>query len=426
MRHLTIRLLVAVALCHLARPAAAQQTRPATPAAAESASKSPADRAPLPAELKAAIEQLIDRLGADEYERRVDAQKSLVDLYRACLDLLTARLADKDEEVRHRLQEVIEAIAADAAFCQALAQLPPERHATMVAFRQRFPEVCRKAFASKSAERVAAVLGIEKLDDTKGLAEPLLLMHLTGPSEELMAAAARAARCGRYKSDAMVDALCNVLIRRFQYYAIDQGYGDGWTPQYWALTAIRRIGARRAAPTLVALLVQPGLDCSPDGVSLVSALAAANERRAIPHLLPLLEKTDPDVLMGPDPDKRTATVAMSDLALGALLRLTGQDLDSYGFAAKRPPVLEGRGFKSKQDRAKAIAKFRKWWDAHKGKAPYKDLKPLDLPSIPSRWPDWKPPLPFEVPPLDEPPFPARGPLVLPEHIPDVQPWLEDP
>lgn len=95
------------------------------------------------------------------------------------------------------------------------------------------------------------------------------------------------------------------------------------------------------------------------------------DREHIPQLEPLLE--DASVCMPPQvlvPGQPPTSVQVRDVALNVLLILTGQSPADYGYtsakmSSPRTFTLQTLSRDNDQQRAEAIAKWKKWWTEHK-------------------------------------------------------------
>jgi hypothetical protein len=76
-----------------------------------------------------------------------------------------------------------------------------------------------------------------------------------------------------------------------------------------------------------------------------------------------------------------------DIALHAVILLTGQKPEDYGLAVVGTGPARIVGFEKDETREEAVKKLHAWWEKNKTDPKYKDLQPL------------------EVPPLAEPPKP---------------------
>ena len=153
-------------------------------------------------------------------------------------------------------------------------------------------------------------------------------------------------------------------------------------PPRTALEALTAIRNPRAAPTLLAMMQRPYFFMTDIDLLVPDALAASGEPRAVPTLLKLLDSKK--VLYTDQGGKESLT--LGDVALHVLVRMTGGDVNDYGFISlpSHKDQLPAMGFQDEPARKDALVKFRAWWETNKGKPPYKDLKPLSLPNLPAQ------------------------------------------
>ena len=154
------------------------------------------------------------------------------------------------------------------------------------------------------------------------------------------------------------------------------------SPPKTALEALAAIRSPHAAPTLLAVMQREYFFMADTDLPVPDVLAATGELRAIPTLLKRLDAGK--ALYSERGGK--GSLAPCDIALWVLVKLTGGDVGQYGFIELPgyKDQLPAMAFADDDARKAALAKFRAWWEANKGQAPYKDLKPLAIPSLPAR------------------------------------------
>ena len=330
-------------------------------------------------------------LDSERGEEVEAARAALLDAHRSCVNHVLEQLPSLSPAGREKARGLLHDMAADAHLAYAGAGLGEAYRARLLQFRNAHPRAALDAFSPDLQRRVKAVRAIGGLKDPARLAEPVLFVALGDPSREIVFGAAFAAESGRYRSAALVDALLAALVRH------DPAWRDVWdcwetTPTWSSVISVTRalagIGSKRAAPTLLALMLRRAEPNSIRDAALAGALSASGEVRAIRHLMGLLSQVEVSfrstewgkVLPG------KVTMARADAALMALIELTGQDWRDYGFKRLSPAApLAWTGadyaFPGGEERAAAIAKFKGWWN-HNSRSPrYKDLKPLQLPRI---------------------------------------------
>jgi hypothetical protein len=108
------------------------------------------------------------------------------------------------------------------------------------------------------------------------------------------------------------------------------------------------------------------------------ALAATGEIGIIPHLLDKL--SDTNIFWNTSWNGKQITSAQCDVPLMVLLKLTGQAPADYQvtITSGSPRMV---GFKDDKARQAAIKKFNEWWAQAKLLPRYKDITPIDLPSL---------------------------------------------
>lgn len=100
----------------------------------------------------------------------------------------------------------------------------------------------------------------------------------------------------------------------------------------------------------------------------ILAIGKLGERKHVPALLPLLD--DSRSVGVPDRTGRQSDTQIRDVALAAIVHLTGQKLSDYGFVhAKSNPLIlfntNTLGFNDPAQRDEALSKWRSWWAEHR-------------------------------------------------------------
>jgi len=338
-------------------------------------------------DLAAISEALGPDLRGDEARAKA-AQDKLLTLQKAYLDALGRHADDDDLEVRQRVRLVMDKVLANIRIRRILVVLPESQARRLRKYQAARPEQFARLFSPDLEESVAAVREIAKTEDPHTLAEPMIVLCLKHPSRDLVSAACEAAATGRYRSDAVVDALCHVLAtadnddwqRRYSY-AVTHGGGQGPAepPAAAALRAIHILRPKRAATALLAMVRDGRRHDLRRTAMLAEALAATGEVRAVPALLEEIHRSGASYSYGDG--NRTVEIEIGDIPLLAAIRLTGQSPGRYGFVQAPseydPSVGSLHGFLSDKDRRKAKQDFEKWWKEHQNQPPYRGMKPLE-------------------------------------------------
>ena len=334
--------------------------------------------------MRACIAQLVAGLASDDPKACVIAQEDLLSLHAGFLAALSSHAQDGDLEVRIRVRDLLAQIAVQARVSRILLKLPDGERGKIRRLRRRSPRLFEQVLSPDWSQRSKALAALaEPGKDPRHLASPLLVMSLRHPSPELATAAATAAAAGDYRSDAVIDALTDLLERTWRRASNDGSYGyigpgsRQSNPHVAALNALAVIASPRAVPKLLELLMKDRSWDTRRNAVIADAIAASEDLRTIPVLMKELGRTSPQRSWWVE-RVRGSTVP-ADYALLILLKLTGQSPGSYGllrFDYYNTPYL---GFIKAKDRRAAGAKFKKWWTANKDAGPYKDLGPLSAP-----------------------------------------------
>ncbi len=344
-----------------------------------------------PAEIAAQAEELTAQLASRDAAKARSARRALVALHASLVEGIADRSRNFAPRHRKRARDLLHDIACRANTAHALAALPEAQRTKLAAFQARLPKIARDAFSPEWHRRLKTVRAIGLIGDPHGLAEPALIAALRHGSNELAFAAAGCVATGTYRSPFLVEALTDVLVRNDpEAWEFVMRVGPTTSAQTTVLSvarAIGRIASKDAAPTLVALMLRQAPPNSARDAGLAEALWATRDRRAIPYLIRMLVRVERSYRYADISGIRQLTVDMapSDAALMALIELTGQSSDDYGFKRVPPVLAPGPatyGFASDGDRQAAIARFEAWWERNKARPGYRSLKPIPLPRLP--------------------------------------------
>lgn len=358
-------------------PTTAASTQPATQEDVELLRRELADFARL----------TVRGFGDERFENRQLAGEEMLATLEMMLEPLVARA--RDEDARKAVLEVLGRLVAEADAQSFLANLAADEHHEQLekalAFRREHPEVFEDLFSLNWHQRARSLERIARLNDTKALAEPLLIQNMSHSSEPVVRAALISCATGRYHSDEMVDELLRVALENTE--DRDRGwYNPSDMPlSVAAVRAIERIGSRRAAPTLMALLKQALSEHDHQfSAQLVRTIGETGETNLLPILIKGLDGTQVRSTQSTsnDGEEIRLTIAESDFYLMAALLLTDQKPGDYGFiylSSYHGEQERGFGFADEKQREEAVKKFKDWWEEHSGRAPYDDLKPPPIP-----------------------------------------------
>jgi hypothetical protein len=313
-----------------------------------------------------------------------------------------------DDTTLGALMKLADGTLVEHDIAAAMLSLSKEQRAKLELLRSERGDLVKAAFSAKWCERLAAMESIQNLEDDKGLAEPLLILALRQPWEEMNLAAARIIAAKNYRSDELAEPLVDIWRRaRLERWIFAEHYymnpvwpfSEPWV--FDTLRALVRVKSKGSVAALIDLLqrkdVNPpaGQDHTGRRIEIhtyttepeswlrrgvvVEALSATGDKSCIPRLLPLLSEDEVIIRVGLV--EYGVTAARADWALMALVRLTEQDPNSYGFVYKKEGSLLGGmrdesylyGFHTEAERKMAVAKFLAWWKKAKTQEPYNKL-----------------------------------------------------
>lgn len=354
------------------------------PATQPIAMSKPATTRPAPAhdelrrDLALRVRQLAEEFRATSFDRRARAGRRLIRLEQALLRPMAQPAKPRDPRCRKRVLNVLAEIITECNLHSTLCGLPADQRGKLRACQAEHPKATRAMFSLSSARRVEAMRTIAGADDPNGVAEPLVVIALGDPLSQVAAQAARVVQAGRYHSETLMDAITEAVLavpaRQWR-----QSYGNESTRLSDIARALPKVRNPRAVPLLVAIMKRQADASLPSAEAAAMLLAETGEKRLIASLLGMLDNTSRRFSWGDG--KVTVTVAPCDLALMVMVKVSGQDPNDYGFIHHAHYIGKLFGFKDTKARTAAVRKFRQWWGKHKNTPPYKDLKPLSIPSI---------------------------------------------
>ncbi len=359
----------------MSRPGNKAATASSAPATMAASAPAPASMpAPvLPPSLAASVAEYLRPLArqcaAPNLHVRQAAQRAIADLEDVYLQSLVEAAREGEPALRDKVLDLLAEAFAEGTIQSTLCRLPAAQKAKMFALLQDSPKAARDMFSLNSSAKAEAMKTLLARPDPNTLAEPLLLLTLKDPAPFVQRFGISLAATGRYRSDESIDALLCMLLAISQDEWNQAAYNSD-RPLRKLLEALTKIGSPRAAPVLLGML---NVNEYNRAALLIEPLVATGQKGMIPALIGRLNNTS--VYSTHSMNNKSVTLASSDTALVVLLRLTGQDIKSYGLESIDSGV-KLYGFKDEKTRKDAIKKFRDWWAANKDQAPYKDIKPI--------------------------------------------------
>ena len=365
--------------------------------------KTPATKAVGPAGAAwsgAVVKRLGDDLRQDRPTRRQAAQDSLLAVQQVYLSSLLASRDGADQASREAAAHLVEMAATDANYYSVMAGMDAAMRKKLAAARVSFSRTVEQMFGPDRTVALAATRSIPTLHDPDAMLEPLIIYNLTQDEGSVIGAAAAAATSGKYKSDALVDALHQVFVGSssmyFNWYMALMQPTANSHPQPLALEALAKIGTPRAIAAIAHQFEASHRDMY-RSIAIARALETGADKRAIPLLLAGLDGQATSILQTQAADGKRIGWCGKDSTLSVLLKLTGQTPDAYSMI-KMERALGGvdavvlYGFESEALRNESIKKFKDWWEKSKDQKPYKGLEFLE---------PYKPPTAKTVPAASE-------------------------
>ena len=332
---------------------------------------------PALAELQRRIEEQARLLGAARVEDRQAAQQAIVRLHQEYLDAALAAGEAADDKTRQALERTLGQMERRLAADAAIAAGPRGRQMQLLLLlRKQEPQWVEKVASGDEAATAEVLMAIGKLKDPNHPAQALAAWCLEDPRPGVVRLALETIGKVPFDSEVIVRSLAD-LVARTPADLWDQNRPWHATPHWEAVKALARIGKPQAAPALLATYCRvKGHDSR---AALAEALLAVGEIRLLPTMVEMIESRAATTNAAGAGKKLECTDG--DIALRLVVCLTGQKPEDYGIGSIQMGVRQVVGFEKDEQRQEAILKFQAWWEKNKSKAPYKDLQPLELPSL---------------------------------------------
>jgi hypothetical protein len=343
---------------------------------------------------------LVQKLGDSSFAVRQQAARQLVELGSAAEPALRQGLQDADEEVRRRCQELlplalrrdvdrkIEAFLKDAEDRQPpLAGWPRFRKMTgaarngrelyaamyraapaLLELTERDPKAAGSQIAARARTLEEAFLELDQ--DNPTLAEVIVVLFLATDSRIPLDGSTFRAVCTAlnglsYRPNLNAELQKSVSGRALLLAFLQRS--DDPTARA-ALDLARNLAMKESVAGAVEAALEKKLPANTRASALL-LLGKLGGRDLIPRLEPLLDEATP---LGTVQLRRIMlTTQLSDVALAALVQLSGQQMSAYGFSyleivpgLKAFPSPDRLGFATPAARQAAIQKWKSWSAAH--------------------------------------------------------------
>jgi hypothetical protein len=357
------------------------------------------DTAGLESQIRRLTTMGIGELRSDRPKERARARESIMGIEQTMLDaLLQAKQAANREDSAAQVMPMLTAMASRCEMAARLAGMSDSDRAKLAKYARLHADIVEEFFSPVWKRQAQAVARMRSNTDLMGEAEPLVVLALKHPWPRIRNQAVEMT-VGKsdtapppYRSDATVDALCDLLTLRLtaaqprdtRFSArIYRGGDNEYVNEQRIVQALSQIKSKRAAPTLLAMMLARGnrgvrpIQCS--DITMAAAMGATGEPRAIPLLCEMLQRPGTQAWTM-NLGNQTIHFEDRDVAFYALLKLTGQDHGKYNMVfGNMGNNNKYMGFPNPDARKAAYEQFQKWWEANKDTPPYRDLKPLALP-----------------------------------------------
>ena len=331
-----------------------------------------------------AVVQRAKQLGDGDAARREEAEKALARLATAPLTDLAAAVDPSDPEQLARARRVLDGARAAALREEMLLSLPATMRASARKLAAKRAVEFGELFSRDPEQAARAVKAVGALPDPAAEAEGVLLWALRGPIWQLRRAAMMAllerGDPGKATRDTLLARLHAMPAALWKDVS---GTVPTEAPPYSGLRrriqceeyalamtcAVRWKDARVLGPLLGALLAGGCEDSLFDGEDCLEHVLRRADRRAVVTLMDLIENPlfRRSAIF---PDGTSAQLLTGDVAMLAILKLTGQEPADYGFhtmKAEHRPLQRYSGFASKKHRLAARVKLKQWWQANRNR-----------------------------------------------------------
>ncbi len=335
-------------------------------------------------QLTQASQKAVDVFRTGRVTQRQAAAEAVMALYRAYVTGVAGELASSTTQVAAIAGESLERVLSEARFNSFIGTLSSADRTRVFAFRKANSELVSSVFSARWKKSLA---GIRKLGSSQGDdGDPILVYCLSHSSPEVLMAAAEAVASGKFKSDAVIDRLNEIIANGPpQWWQRMVNSPKPMFKEHAAYVALMKIHSPRSTGTVLALLLdkRPNFwhDCYSQFYQ-TDLLATIGDKRALPVLLARMG--DQNQTMSSTINGKQITSFEGDAALLAAIRISGQDAKDFKMLIEKwggGSSVSVFGFAAQADREEARKKMRAWWEKNKDAAENKDLGPLVVPTL---------------------------------------------
>ncbi len=301
------------------------------------------------------------------------------------------------DAVRAAALKALGQLASRSEEARQLAQMSETSRQLTERYAKRHPGTVEAFFSPVWKRQIDAVRHMRAWPDPIGEAEALVALALRHSSADVrsralaMTVSPRDNMPPHYRSDAIVEALCDMLLDPGPPQTPQRGPWRGRVTEEGeavdrdtVLKAIRQIRNKRAAPALLMVLMGQvrWTGNVPEDVAIAESLAATGEMRVVPTLCECLRATG---RLAPSPESdgdQTWDSGEHDVMFYALLLMTHQSQEGYRLIVQKNPengATLNVSFADPAQRKAACERLHRWWKENKDKPPYKGLHPIAVP-----------------------------------------------
>lgn len=365
------------------RGAARATTRPATmrPAPAPTAVPTVADLSTQDKELvrmlRQEVDQQVKQMHSDRPREREMAQQSLLQIHQQFI--IPLEVARKASLPAAEYNEALSEWIMEIRLAQLGSELGMDQMAKVRKMRQIKPDVLNLLISEDPRRQVAGLNLLHSWNDPDQLAEPLVVRAMRSNSFEAFQYVISLVGRDRYTSTAMLDVLLDVyngkMTRSISPTSPYAYLSDPMNMRYQLMPVLGKFEDKRLPQILLGALSDRNNRYCYQSSPAIAGLVKNKAIGAIPWLMENM--TIDQVYSTTTWNNQKVTMAMVDSIIVAAIRISGQKDEDYkvksiGYGDSRSQF----GFETEEARKDAVEKLKKWWEANKDKAPYRNASKI--------------------------------------------------
>ena len=360
------------------RPAQKKVTRPAP---APTTQPSEADLSTQDQELvrmlRQEVEQQVKQMHSDRPREREMAQQSLQQIHQQFL--MPLEVARKSNLSVGEYNEALADWIMEIRLAQMGSEMGMNQMAKVRKMRQVKPDILNLLISDDPRRQVAGLNMLHSWDDPEQLAEPLVIRAMRNNGFEAFQYVISLVSRDRYTSTAMLDVLLDLydgkITRPISPTSPYAYLSDPANIRSQLIPVLSRFEDKRLPQILLGALMDRNNRQCYQASPIIAGLVKNKAIGGIPWLMENMT-IDP-VYSTTAWNNQKVTMAMVDSIIVAAIRISGQKDDDYKVKSiSYGGPMSQFGFETEEARKDAVEKLRKWWEANKDKAPYRNASKI--------------------------------------------------